>query len=149
MIKRIVGLVMLLGVTLGIIFWTKPQWAKELKIIPPWGVPNDCSKIEAEIQKYDWDHEIALAVAKAESKCNAEARGDEDLIFEENEREYGYSVGVFQVRILPGRENCDTYEVAKNVACAYRIYQKAGNKFTPWSMWKNEAYKKYLWHSLL
>ncbi len=117
--------------------------------MPPWGVPNDCSKIEAEIQKYDWDHEIALAVAKAESKCNAEARGDEDLIFEENEREYGYSVGVFQVRILPGREDCDTYEVAKNVACAYRIYQKAGNKFTPWSMWKNEAYKKYLWHSLL
>lgn len=125
-----------------------PSWWKEAKILPPMPTKYDCSEIEAEINKYDWDKETALAVAKAESDCDANAYGDQDFVYTENNREYGYSVGAFQVRILPGREHCDTYEVDKNISCAYEIYQKAGNNFTPWSMWNNGRYKKYLQHSV-
>ena len=87
-------------------------------------------------------------MAKAESKCNAEARGDTDLTFTENEREYGYSVGAFQVRILPGRENCDTYDLKTNVKCAYDLYVDAGRRFTDWTMFLNENYKNYMWHTI-
>ena len=81
---------------------------------------------------------------KAESKCEPKARGDTDLVYQENGREYGYSVGVFQIRILPGRENCDTYDLETNVRCAHDIYSAAGGKFTDWSMFLNGHYREYL-----
>ena len=81
---------------------------------------------------------------KAESKCNVNAKGDEDLTYEENGRVYGYSVGAFQVRILPGREDCDTYDLEKNVECAYNIYVAKGRGFTDWSMFLNGQYLEYL-----
>ncbi len=126
-----------------------PKWWKESKFLPPRPTKYDCSEIESEINKYNWDVELALAVAKAESDCDVDARGDDDLMFVDNGREYGYSIGAFQVRILPGREDCDTYNIEKNVSCAYMIYSEAGNSFKPWSMWNNGEYKKYLWHPLL
>lgn len=103
-----------------------------------------CAAAIAEIEKYDWDTKVATAVMKAESKCEPKARGDTDLVYEENGREYGYSVGVFQIRILPGREDCDTYDLETNVRCAYDIYTAAGGKFTDWSMFLNARYREYL-----
>ncbi len=105
---------------------------------------NDCDKVVAEIEKYDWDTKLATAVMKAESKCDINTKGDTDLIFEENGREYGYSVGAFQVRILPGREDCDTFDLETNVRCAYNIYVKAEREFTDWSMYNNGKYREYL-----
>lgn len=125
-------------------FW--PDWWKK-PFIPPMPVlGSDCSLVETEVNRYDWDKEVALAVAKAESACQADARGDEDLVYQENGREYGYSVGVFQVRILPGREECDTYNVATNVKCAYNIYRESG--WGAWSMYQNGSYVKYTWRGL-
>ena len=150
MMKRLIwflGCIVL--VILVIVTIRHPRWWKEVAFLPPRPVKYDCSEIETEINKYDWDTELALAVAKAESGCYADARGDDDLIYVENGREYGYSVGAFQVRILPGREDCDTFDIEKNIFCAYTIYQSADNSFTPWSMWNNGEYKKYLWHPLL
>lgn len=147
--KRVIwGLICVCIIILVVATIKHPHWWKEVAFLPPRPVKYDCSKIEAEISKYDWDVEIALAIVKAESSCNVNARGDEDFIYTENNREYGYSVGAFQVRILPEREDCDTYNLEKNITCAYKIYQKAGNNFTPWSMWNNGEYKKYLWHTL-
>lgn len=105
---------------------------------------NDCDKVVTEIEKYDWDTKLATAVMKAESKCDINTKGDTDLVFEENGREYGYSVGAFQVRILPGREDCDTFDLETNVRCAYNIYVKAEREFTDWSMYNNGKYREYL-----
>ena len=84
-----------------------------------------------------------MAVVKAESNCRQEALGDTSLVYMQNGREYGYSKGVFQIRILPGREQCDTYDLVTNVSCAYKIYSYRGN-FTPWSVYKNGRYLDYL-----
>ncbi len=147
--KRLVWFLICISVIVVTVMTIKnPGWWRTAAILPPRPVKYDCSQIETEVKKYDWDTEIAMAVVKAESSCNAEARGDDDYAYMEDGVEYGYSVGAFQVRILPGREDCNTYDVEKNISCAYEIYQKAGNKFTPWSMWNNGEYKKYLWHSL-
>ena len=84
-----------------------------------------------------------MAVVKAESNCRQEALGDTSLVYMQNGREYGYSKGVFQIRILPGREQCDSYDLVTNVSCAYKIYSYRGN-FTPWSVYKNGRYLDYL-----
>lgn len=141
---------------------TQTAFALTHKIVPPLPTTADCTEIEAEIAKYDWDHELALAVAKAESSCEVEAKGDTDITFydcstqfaegsaecEANQRLYGYSVGVFQVRILPGREQCDTFDVPTNVACAYAIYVADGYSFEPWSGYTTGKYKQYYWRTL-
>lgn len=95
------------------------------------------------MSKYDWDIETAMAVAKAESNCRQEALGDTSLVYMQNGREYGYSKGVFQIRILPGREHCDTYDLATNISCAYKIYSYRED-FTPWSAYNNGSYLKFL-----
>ncbi|MBQ6570944.1 hypothetical protein IJI02_01205 [Candidatus Saccharibacteria bacterium] len=118
------------------------------RILPPQITLENCEEIKTEVWKYDWDRELALAVAKAESKCDTQAKGDTDLVFMENGREYGYSVGAFQIRILPGREKCDTYDVEKNVKCAYDLYFDAGKNFNDWSMYLNGSYKNYMWHTI-
>ena len=121
-----------------------PEWYKNLGLGKAKLVVNDCDKVVAEIEKYDWDAKLATAVMKAESKCDANAKGDAEFVFMENGREYGYSVGAFQVQILPGREECDTFDLATNVRCAYNIYVKAEREFTDWSMFVNGKYKEYL-----
>lgn len=106
-------------------------------------VLEPCEEVYREVIKYDWNIDIAMAVAKAESNCRKDALGDTNITYWNNGREYGYSVGVFQIRILEGREACDTYDLAKNVECAYKVY--SGRKsFTPWSVFTNGRYLKYL-----
>ena len=89
---------------------------------------------------------LIVAIAKAESNCRAEAKGDTTLTFKAEHngklRTYGYSLSALQVRILPGREQCDTHDLATNVACAYKIYQGQGYK--AWSVFTNGKYKKNL-----
>lgn len=116
------------------------------RILPPQITLENCEELKKEVWKYDWDKEMAFAVAKAESKCNANAKGDTDLQFSEGGKTYGYSVGMFQVRILPGREECDSFDIETNVRCAYKIYLDAGRKFDDWTMYTNGNYKNYMWH---
>ena len=145
-LKLVLGVVVLaVGVVIFLSFY-KPNW-KDEKIVPPLGTEFSCTEIEKEINKYGWDKEIALAIAKAESGCGTEKVGDEDLIYEENGREYGYSVGAFQVRILPGRENCDTLDLETNVKCAYQIFLDAGD-FTDWSVYNDGKYRSYTQRSM-
>lgn len=132
---------------------------------------DNCTKLRREIAKYDWDQNIAFAIAMAESKCDPNARGDEKMIFtgcftddvldldhpepfaghqevpcspQNPERQYGYSVGAFQVRILPGRTECDSFDLVRNVKCAYRVYEERGRSFTPWSVYLDGKYREFL-----
>ena len=99
--------------------------------------------MRAEISKYtDWDADKMVAIAKAESNCDVNARGDGSLTYINNGRTYGYSVSVFQVRILEGREYCDTYDLAINVKCAYEIYKSQG--LHAWSVYSTGKYLEYL-----
>jgi len=102
-----------------------------------------CDSVKEELEKYsDWDVNIMLAIAKAESSCKVNAVGDTNITYNKNGRTYGYSVGAFQVRILPGREKCDTHNVVINVKCAHDIFKSQGLK--AWSVFNNMKYRRYL-----
>ncbi len=118
------------------------------RILPPNITLENCDEAIAEIKKYDWDITIATAVMKAESKCDQNAKGDTDMVFKEKDREYGYSVGLFQIRILPGREACDTFDIKKNISCAYKLYKDNNDSWSDWSMYENGKYKDYMWRTL-
>lgn len=83
-----------------------------------------------------------VAISQAESGCRADAQGDKTLTYQQNNRTYGYSNGVLQVRILPGREHCDTFDVATIVQCAHAIY--LGQGYSAWSVYTNGKYQRYL-----
>ena len=145
MIKKIIWFLVVFSLgALAFYTYENPEWYQNINLSDAKLAANNCNKIIKEIEKYDWDTKVAPAVMKAESKCDVNAKGDEDLAYTENDREYGYSVGAFQVRILPGREECDTYDLEKNVECAYNIYVAKGRDFTDWSMYLNGKYLDYL-----
>ena len=82
-----------------------------------------------------------LAIMQAESSCNPNETGDKSLTFQQNGRTYGYSVSLLQVRILPGREHCDSHDPATNIACAYRIWK--GQGYEAWTVYTNGKYRRY------
>lgn len=110
---------------------------------PPATPLTGCEAVRAEASKYTgWNVSIITAVSEAESHCRFDARGDGHLTYQANGRTYGYSVSVLQVRILEGREHCDSYDLATNVKCAYAIWQ--GQGYSAWSMYTNGKYLKFL-----
>jgi hypothetical protein len=91
-----------------------------------------------EITKYDWNHNTALAVARAESGLNPGALND-------NPRTGDYSVGCFQINLYGAnarnRPSEATLRVAsENVAYAYKIYVGNGRSFKgQWGVCRNIA----------
>lgn len=80
-----------------------------------------------------------VAISKAESHCRDDAVGDKTLTFTKNGRTYGYSIGALQVRILPGREWCETGDYYE---CAHNIWKSQG--YRAWSVYTNRRYLEYL-----
>lgn len=102
-----------------------------------------CALVREYLSKYSgWDVDTMTAISQAESNCNPDDTGDVNIEYQLSGRTYGYSVGAMQIRILPGRENCDTHDLATNVLCAYTIWQRAGYK--AWSTYNNGRYKSFL-----
>lgn len=102
-----------------------------------------CDAVREEASKYSgWDVNTMVAIATAESHCRTGAKGDQTLTFTQNDRVYGYSLGAFQVRILPGREHCDTFDVGTNVKCAYDVWRTQG--YRAWSVYLSGKYKEHL-----
>lgn len=116
-----------------------PPEQKVAVVAPPVASPRTPCDF---IKDYDWDHRVMMAIAMAESHCNPQAVGDTTLTFMTNGRLYGYSVGMFQVRILPGREACDSHDAETNVRCAYGIYRRQG--LSAWSVYNNGKYLSFL-----
>ena len=91
--------------------------------------------IVAEIAKYDWDIKTAIAIAKAESGLRNEATGDTNTKYP--------SVGIFQIRLLPGRPSeIQLRDYKFNISYAYQMYKNSGWK--PWSAWLNKSYILYM-----
>lgn len=103
---------------------------------------SGCDAVRQAASKYDWDVSVIVAVSQAESGCTASAKGDTTLTYEQNGRVYGYSVSVMQVRILPGREHCDVYDLDINMQCAYNIYK--GQGYEAWTMYTNGKYLQFM-----
>jgi hypothetical protein len=87
--------------------------------------------------------QTAVAIAKAESGMRADAVGDGHLTFWKNGKEMGMSCGVFQVRVLEGRPDCETLKDSKeNIKYAKQIYDRVG--WSAWSAYKNGKYLSYM-----
>ena len=80
-----------------------------------------------------------VAISQGESNCRADAVGDTDLIFSQNNREYGYSIGTLQIRILPGRE---WIEMGDYYEGAHSIWLSQG--YAAWSCYTNGRYLEFL-----
>lgn len=106
------------------------------------GRVGGCDRFQPLLEKYDWDVRIMKAIMQAESSCNENATGDTSLTFTQNGRTYGYSVSLFQVRILPGREKCDSHNPEVNIDCAYHVWKSQGYK--AWSVYTNGRYLRFL-----
>lgn len=104
------------------------------------------SSVEAKILKA-WEGtgkgHIAVAVAKGESKLRSDAVGDKHLEFWAGGKKMGHSCGIFQIRVLPGRPDCETLkDTNKNIEYARKLYDRAG--FNPWTVFTKGTYLKYL-----
>ena len=99
-----------------------------------------CGKVRQNVARWaDWDVAVMVAIAQAESNCREDALGDTSLTYSQNGRNYGYSVGPLQVRILPGREWCETGDYYD---CAHNIWKSQGYK--AWSVYTNGRYWQYM-----
>lgn len=104
-----------------------------------------CEAVRAEAKKYSgWDANIITAIAQGESGCRYNATGDGHLTYKQNGRTYGYSVSVLQVRILPGREHCDSHDIKVNVKCAHEIFKNAGSSYSPWTVYNKGIFRQFL-----
>lgn len=93
---------------------------------------------EAEIAKYDWNQNTALAVARAESGLRPHAVNN-------NPRTKDYSVGCFQVNIYGSNAKSRPSEAqlknpAVNVQFAHKIYKSNGSSFIgQWGVCRNKV----------
>lgn len=93
---------------------------------------------EAEIAKYNWNHGVALAVARAESGLNPGSLNN-------NPATGDYSVGCFQINIYGANAASRPSEAAlknaaTNVAFAHRIYVSNGSSFLgQWGVCRSEV----------
>jgi len=88
-------------------------------------VPANCNDFRSEVEKYDWDSEIALQIMKLESSCNTEAVNKTD-----NHKVCVGSYGLMQIGCI----HTDNVELLKegnyNIKIAYEVYKKQG-----WEAW--------------
>jgi len=102
---------------------TEPAQASTTPIIEP-------PSVEEMIKSYDWDYDIALAIAKCESSLNAGVVND-------NPATRDYSVGIFQINLYGdnafSRPSEEWLKVpANNVYYAHQLYLNGG-----WGHWRN------------
>lgn len=103
--------------------------AEPVQAVQPVYAPG-CEQYVSLVSQYEWNVNVALQVAKAESGCNTFAVGDKHIP--------PVSCGLFQVRTLPGRPSCEQLQdPATNVAFAYQLYVKNG--WQPWSVCRTKV----------
>lgn len=99
-----------------------------------------CDAVRSEASKYNWDVNLVVAIAKAESGCDTNAVGDDYVIA----GLHAASCGVMQIRTLQGRPSCDKLkDLATNIEWAYKI-SNSGTNFKPWSVYTSGKYLNHL-----
>lgn len=96
--------------------------------------PKGCENYRQLISQYNWNVNVMLQIASAESGCNPYAVGDNYAI----RGLHAPSCGLFQIRTLSGRPSCEALkDPATNVAWAYKIYM--GQGYGAWSVCKTKV----------
>lgn len=123
----------------------QPQLSKQEVVTaqstPTQDIPKQtgCEAYREEVSKYDWNINLMLAIAKAESGCRTDAVGDNYPI----RGLHAPSCGLFQVRSLKGRPSCEALkDPSTNIYWAYKIYKGQGLK--AWSVYTKGLYKNHL-----
>lgn len=78
---------------------------------------------------------LAVAVAMGESGGKTDARGDG-----------GWSIGLWQIYRKAHPQYSEAYllDPANNAKAAFEVYNSAGQRFTPWTIYKNGVYLLYM-----
>lgn len=99
-------------------------------------VSSLCNSFRYELEKYDWDSEIAMAIMQAESSCVSDV-----VNWKDQHKTCTGSAGLFQIGCIhkSTEEMKDPY---KNIKTAYEIYSKQG--WSPWGAYTNGSYLKFL-----
>jgi len=97
------------------------------------------------VKYFGKDAKIMKAICKAENTAEDPlAIGDKHLTFWENGKLYGMSVGLCQVRILPGRNiTVEQMQIPEeNIKKSKEIFDSQG--FNAWTCYKNKSYLRHL-----
>jgi hypothetical protein len=87
------------------------------------------------IDRYEWNTNVMLKICVCESSGNPHAIGDGHLTYKVGATVYGYSVGLLQVRYLPGREHYgNLQDPSTNIAAAYDIWKRQG--YNAWTCYR-------------
>ncbi|HBI50251.1 MAG TPA: hypothetical protein DDY21_00155 [Candidatus Moranbacteria bacterium] len=114
--------------------------------VKPVAQDNVPSSVEAELEslisrEFGDDGELMIAIAKAESNLQPERVGDLHLTF--NNGTMGMSCGLFQIRVLDGRPDCDSLKNPEfNIKWAKKIKESQG--LTAWTVYNNGRYLEFL-----
>lgn len=84
-----------------------------------------------------WRAIVATAIAIAESSGYTRAEGDLHM----RSSSWGASVGLWQIRVAPGKEDT-MFDSAANVAAAHALWAKRG--WAPWGAFKSGAFLRYM-----
>lgn len=99
-----------------------------------------CEQVKREIQKYEWDSTLIMAIAKAENRtCDP---GNHNLSMSENHGVCVGSYGVLQVGCLHYKEGENYDDLSTNVKVAYRVWQQQG--YNAWTQYRNGAYQQFI-----
>lgn len=107
-------------------------------------VSSQPKTIEAKIRAaFPEDPDRAIAIFRSESGLDPNAKGDIPLEYKYKGKIIGHSCGIAQIRVLPGRPDCETLkDVDENLKFARHLYEKQG--WYPWSNFKNGKYLSFM-----
>lgn len=101
---------------------------------PPLPMAGDCSSFREEVEKYDWNADIVLELARKESGCDPENHNYKDVHRRRDGTVICYgSYGFLNVGCIhySKGENRDSLEL--NIEKAYEIYLERGHRFSAWT----------------
>lgn len=128
---------------------TPEQWLEEERQAIVAKIHTNCAQYVPIVQKYDWDHKLAVAVMVGESNsCNPNAANRSST---ENHTKwcgrYG-SFGLWQLATCWADyfqlAESDLFNPELNIELAYKIYKRSGGSFSQWGAYSNGSYKKWL-----